>query len=53
MTLHQWLGLSALVVIVAFVIFTFRQGFKVRSDPNNKKTGGMPPGSPYIGGDPQ
>jgi len=45
MTLHWWLGFTALAVVVAFVIFTFRLGFKVKPDPNNKKFGGMPPGS--------
>jgi len=39
MTVHQWLGLSALVVIVGFVIFTFRKGFKVKPDPNNRNFG--------------
>ena len=45
MTLHWWLGFSALVAVVGFVIFTFRPGFKVKPDPNNRKADGMPPGS--------
>jgi hypothetical protein len=32
MTLHWWLGLSALIAIIALVIFTFRQGLKVKPD---------------------
>ena len=36
MTQDQWLGLGAVIVIVAFVIFAFRQGFKVKPDSNNQ-----------------
>jgi len=32
MTLHQWLGIGAILVIVALVWFTFRQGLKVKPD---------------------
>jgi hypothetical protein len=44
MTLHQWLGLAALAAIVGFVIFTFRQGFKVKPDPNNRNFSAGDPG---------
>jgi hypothetical protein len=44
MTLHQWFGLSSLILIVGFVVFAFRQGFKTRPDRNNRQDGGMPPG---------
>jgi hypothetical protein len=32
MTLHWWLGLSALVAVVGFAVFAFRKGFKVKPD---------------------
>lgn len=41
MTLHWWLGLSALVAIVVFAIFTFRQGFKVKADPDSNRHDSM------------
>jgi hypothetical protein len=44
MTLHFLLGLSAIVLIIGFVIFTFRKGSKVKPDPNNRDMGGLPPG---------
>ena len=44
MTLHWWLGFSAVTLIAGFAIFAFRQGFKVKPDPNNREFGGMPPG---------
>jgi hypothetical protein len=30
MTLHQWLGTFALVLLVSFFVFAFRKGEKVR-----------------------
>jgi hypothetical protein len=48
MDLQWWLGLSSLVVIVAFVIFAFRQGSKVKPDHNNRN---FSPNDPGIGGD--
>jgi len=39
MMLHQWLGLSAVVLIVGFAIFAFRQGSKVKPDRNNENRG--------------
>jgi hypothetical protein len=45
MTLHYLVGLSAVVLIVGFVIFTFWKGDKIKPDPNNRQDGGMPPGS--------
>jgi hypothetical protein len=45
MTLHSLLGFSAVVLIVGLVIFAFRQGFKVKPDPSNSNTGGLPPGA--------
>jgi hypothetical protein len=30
MSAHQWLGIGAIVAIVAFVWFTFRQGLAVK-----------------------
>jgi hypothetical protein len=44
MTLHWWLGLSALVVVVGVIVWTFRIGFGIKPDPNNDPTGGLPPG---------
>jgi len=44
MTQDQWLGLGAVIVIVAFVIFAFRQGFKVKPDPNNRNFSPNDPG---------
>ena len=41
MTLHWWLGLLALVALVAFAIFTFRQGFKVKPDPSGNSHDSM------------
>ncbi len=51
MTLHFWIGLSAVVLIGGFTVFAFRQGFKVKPDRNNKVDSGMPPGSagPGVG----
>ena len=46
MSLHYWLGLLAVVAVAGFAVFAFRQGFKVKPDPNNRKFGGMPPGGP-------
>ena len=30
MTLHQWIGMLAVVLILAFIVFAFGQGFKVK-----------------------
>jgi hypothetical protein len=32
MSLQQWLGIGALILLVAFVWFAFRQGTKVKPD---------------------
>ena len=32
MTISQWVGAAGLIVIVAFVVFAFRQGLKVKPD---------------------
>lgn len=34
MTLHQWLGILAVVCVIGFVIVAFRKGFKVKPDPS-------------------
>jgi hypothetical protein len=36
MALEQWLGPVALVIIIGVIIFAFRQGEKVKPDPENK-----------------
>ena len=36
MSLMSWLGPVLLVGVVAFIVFAFRQGFKVKPDPNRK-----------------
>jgi hypothetical protein len=36
MTLHQWLGVGSLVVVIAVIVFGFRQGFRVKPDKNRK-----------------
>jgi hypothetical protein len=33
--MHTVLGIGALVVLVAFIIFAFRQGMKVKNPPEN------------------
>jgi len=42
MSLHQWLGVGALGLLVAFVWFTFRQGLKVK--PDGRRHDGSGPG---------
>jgi hypothetical protein len=45
MTLHQWLGIAILLLLVGFAFFAFRQGEKVRPsgrDPN-KDLANIPP----------
>ena len=32
MSLHQWLGVGAGIVLIAFIWFAFRQGMKVTPD---------------------
>jgi hypothetical protein len=40
MTIPHWLtGLTALMVLAAFVVFAFRQGMKVRPSGNNHQEG--------------
>jgi hypothetical protein len=36
MTLAQWIGLGSLIVVVAVIVFGFRQGFRVKPDNNRK-----------------
>jgi hypothetical protein len=36
MSLQLWIGLAALVLLVAFVVFCFRQGFRVKPDKNRR-----------------
>ena len=38
MEIPAWLGLGALLVLAIFVVFTFRQGMKVKKPPE-----GVPP----------
>ena len=44
MTLYQWLGIPAALLLIGFIIFAFRQGQKVKPDPNNENRG------PSVGG---
>ena len=46
MTQHVplWLGVACLLLLAAFIVFTFRQGFKVKNPPE-----GVPP-ERYGGG---
>jgi hypothetical protein len=49
MTLHQWLGIAILLLLVGFIFFAFRQGEKVRPsgrDPN-KDIENIPPASDH------
>jgi hypothetical protein len=32
MTLHQWFGMAAGILLLAFVVFAFRQGLRVKPD---------------------
>ena len=41
MTLEQWLGLGALLVLVAFVVFAFRQGQRVKPDHREDRAPGV------------
>ena len=36
MSLQPWLGLAALVLLVAVIVFCFRQGLRVKPDKNRK-----------------
>jgi hypothetical protein len=36
MSLQWWVGLAALVLLVSFIVFCFRQGTKVKPDQNRK-----------------
>jgi hypothetical protein len=35
----QWIGLLGGALLVAFIMFAFRQGMKVKPDPNNRNDG--------------
>ena len=37
MSLQWWMGLAALVLLVGFIAFCFRQGLRVKPD-NNRRT---------------
>jgi hypothetical protein len=39
MTSDQWIGILTVVALLAFVIFAFRQGLKMR--PDNRGDGGL------------
>ena len=41
MSLHQWLGIGAIGLLVAFVWFTFRQGLKVKPDAREDRGPGV------------
>jgi hypothetical protein len=43
MTLHQWLGMSATMLLLGLVIFAFRQGLKVKPDDRENRR-------PSVGG---
>jgi hypothetical protein len=36
MTLEQWLGMVGGLALVAFIVFAFRQGLRVKPDRNNR-----------------
>ena len=36
MSLSPWMGLAALVLLVGFIAFCFRQGFRVKPDKNRR-----------------
>jgi hypothetical protein len=41
----HWLGLSAAVILIALIVFAFRQGMKVKPlDPEER-----PPPNPFVG----
>jgi hypothetical protein len=44
MSLHQWLGVGAVLVLVAFVVFAFRQGQRVKPDDREDRGPGFVPG---------
>ena len=48
MSLHQWLGVGAVLVLVAFVAFAFRQGQRVKPDDREDRGPGV--GSGDAGG---
>jgi hypothetical protein len=47
MTLQQWLGAVAGVALIAFVVFAFRQGQKVK--PDDRRDNGPSVGGPGDG----
>ncbi len=44
MTVAQWLGIAALVLVMGVVALAFRQGMKVSRQDGNPH-GGLPPGA--------
>lgn len=38
---HTLLGITCVLMLVAFIWFAFRQGLKVKPDGNNRDTGGQ------------
>ena len=49
----EWIGLIAGVGLVAFIAFAFRQGLKVKPDPNNQNFGPSASGQGQAGLDGQ
>jgi hypothetical protein len=47
MSLQQWLGAMAGVALIAFLVFAFRQGQKVK--PDNRRDSGPSVGGPGDG----
>jgi hypothetical protein len=35
----QWIGVVAGIGLITFIVFAFRQGMKVKPDPNNRNFG--------------
>lgn len=45
MSAMHWLGLSAAVILIAFIVFAFRQGLKVKPRDLEER----PPPNRYVG----
>lgn len=50
---HTALGIASVLILVGFIWFSFRQGLKVKPDPNNRDNGsqygGIPPDGSHGG----
>jgi hypothetical protein len=50
MTLQHWLGMACGVAVIAFIVFSFQQGEKVK--PDDRRDGGPSVGGPGDGVEP-